>query len=373
MAASPDISFTITIFLAAWLGLYAAARTLRLERFGLEIRPLIFLWRTTKVNKLLDLIAQKLGSAASVLGDLSIALGVGMMAFGAFVLARNLQSFFVRPEAALPIFPAIPAITIRESLPFFLISIAVLILVHEFAHGVAARHEKIEVKSAGVMFLAIIPGGFVEPNEESFKAASRRKRLRVLAAGSSSNLVFGLAIVMILPLLFQSNGVLIQNLVEDGPAEQYGLKVDDIITSVDGAPTLNSNEFRQAMADVKVGQELTLQVKHPDGTEEEVRLKTGADPNNPERAIVGIFLADAIAHSTLFQTLFWMQFWSINLAIVNMLPIMALDGGSFLSNFMEKYTKQNTRYLKYAVTIAFLTLLGLNMYLSFVRFGLVTI
>ena len=56
--------------------------------------------------------------------------------------------------------------------PFFywIISIFVIAVVHEFSHGLIARANNIKVKSSGFAFLAllvpIIPAAFVEPDEK---------------------------------------------------------------------------------------------------------------------------------------------------------------------------------------------------------------
>ncbi len=75
-------------------------------------------------------------------------------------------------------------------LGYGLIALVTVIVVHEFAHGILARAEGIRIKSIGVLLLAIIPGAFVEPDEEEVKKANRLSKLRIYAAGSIFNIGF---------------------------------------------------------------------------------------------------------------------------------------------------------------------------------------
>ncbi|MFZ9594806.1 MAG: S1C family serine protease [Bdellovibrionia bacterium] len=55
-----------------------------------------------------------------------------------------------------------------------------------------------------------------------------------------------------------STGVLIYTLVEDAPADRFGLKQGDIITQVDGNPTLEPNDVERSLANHKPKEKITL-------------------------------------------------------------------------------------------------------------------
>jgi len=368
-----QLSFYLFIFLLAWIIAYLVGEKFRLKERGIEIFPLILILRTRKANRILDTIAKKTGRILPTVANIFIVLSVGLMVFGAYTLTKNLFYLFYRVEAAVPIFPAVPMITVRESLPYFLVSVAIIIFIHEFAHGIVASHEKVKVKSAGFMFLAIIPGGFVEPDEESFKKAELTKKLRILAAGSSANLVFGLVMILILAAFFPPTGVLIQGVVNDSPAAKAGLQPGDVIKSVYGKPTPNLNIFREIMRDVKVGETVVLEVEFKNGSTSTLKIKTISAPENKSRAIIGIYPSDYIKITPLYLTIFWVQLWSISIAIINMLPIYPLDGGSFVYYLLEKYFKKHAKTLKIIISIVFVALLGLNIALTFLRFGFISI
>ncbi|MHC1586727.1 MAG: site-2 protease family protein [Candidatus Hecatellaceae archaeon] len=363
----------LSLFMAFWMALYWVGRRFKLERYGVDVKPFILIYRTARFNRLLDSLAQRLGKVLPALSNLSLALGFGMMAFGTYVLTRNLYFFFYKVEKASPVLPAVPLITIRESLPYFLIAVAVLIAVHELAHGVVARFEGIKVKTAGILLAAIIPGGFVEPDEAEFKQAERGKRLRVLAVGSAANLALALLIIPIMVCCFQPSGVMVGGVVEGWPAEKAGLKPGMIIEAVNGVKTPDLEALRQQIQKVGVGGVAELRVRLPDGSSKVFRVMVSFDPDDPDRPIIGITKASTyIPFFPVFVSLYWLHFWSLNVAIFNMLPIYPLDGDGVVYNLVERYLKGKTKFLRAGLTGFYVALLALNVGLTFGTFGWVS-
>ncbi|MFC6729008.1 site-2 protease family protein, partial [Natronoarchaeum mannanilyticum] len=72
--------------------------------------------------------------------------------------------------------------------PEILFGLLVALVVHEGGHGLLCRVEDIEISSMGLATLSVIPiGAFVEPDEESQRAASRGGKTRMFAAGVTNN------------------------------------------------------------------------------------------------------------------------------------------------------------------------------------------
>ncbi len=67
----------------------------------------------------------------------------------------------------------------------------------------------------------------------------------------------------------------------------------------------------------------------------------------------------------------WLYFIAINLAMMNMLPIGPLDGGQMWRTYTE--TKPNGKKLQQVATYGFITLILMNIFLSFAKFGFVQI
>ncbi|OYT55064.1 MAG: hypothetical protein B6U77_02240 [Candidatus Hecatellales archaeon ex4484_218] len=96
-------------------------------------------------------------------------------------------------------------------------------------------------------------------------------------------------------------------------------------------------------------------------------------PENKSRAIIGIYPVNYIKITPLYLTFFWIQLWSISIAIINMLPIYPLDGGSFINYLLEEYVKKHAKILKIIISATFISLLGLNIGLTFLKFGFISI
>ena len=169
----------------------------------------------------------------------------------------------------------------------FIAGLAVLIIIHELGHFIAARIFKIDVEEFGIGFppravklfeaggtifsLNWIPlGGFVrikgenDPNVPGgLSSANPWVRLAVLSAGPLMNL--GLAVVLSV-LLFYSLGepvldkVEVQGISPGSPAEQAGLQVRDLIVKVEGQAVGNVDDMQNMIYD-RLGKptQLTLQ------------------------------------------------------------------------------------------------------------------
>jgi len=110
---------------------------------------------------------------------------------------------------------------------YWIISIAILVIVHEGMHGVMAAREKVRIKSLGWGLLAVIPLAFVEPDEKQLQKQKPMKQLRVFAAGSFANFVVAFVSVLLLAFSasawFAPTGVAYQGLIQGYPAAGVNL------------------------------------------------------------------------------------------------------------------------------------------------------
>ncbi len=150
----------------------------------------------------------------------------------------------------------------------FIGGIAILIIVHELGHFVAARLLKVEVEEFGIGFppravklfeawgakftLNWIPlGGFVRPKGENdpdvpggLAAASPWVRLGVLFAGPLMNILLGVLIAIIIVYnLGEPDKVKIAQISPNSPAAQAGFQIGDIILAVNGREVHSSAEL----------------------------------------------------------------------------------------------------------------------------------
>ena len=76
-----------------------------------------------------------------------------------------------------------------------------------------------------------------------------------------------------------SDGIVIQDVVPDGPAAKPGLKADDVVVKLNGKEVTDLQEFVKAVRATKVGDELKLVVKR-EGKEKEIKIKVGKKPDD---------------------------------------------------------------------------------------------
>lgn len=69
-------------------------------------------------------------------------------------------------------------------------------------------------------------------------------------------------------------GCLLEYVDEEGTAGKAGIKVGDVLHSIDGARITGSDSFRQALRELKVGQEIRVEY-YREGTKFSVKLKVG--------------------------------------------------------------------------------------------------
>ncbi len=82
-----------------------------------------------------------------------------------------------------------------------------------------------------------------------------------------------------------------------------------------------------------------------------------------------ILLGDALPEP-LYIFLQWVYFLSINIALVNMLPIHPLDGGRIFKVFVSTWGRRGP-IIERVTMYSFIALMASNLILSFIRFGII--
>jgi len=358
-----------------WAIIYALGRFLHLEKRGFEVGPAYFMFKSKRMKGFVDAVSERRSGFWRMLANVSLVLGFGLMVYSLFFLVTNLLKFS-QPGGGgtTPIFLLIPGVTFRLFwLPYFLIAGMITVVTHELAHGISARLDKIPIDSAGVILALIFPGAFVEPNEKKFEEAPLLPKLRMLTAGSATNLVTGLLALLLLTALFTPAGVVILETSKGGPLETAGLGQWDVIYGINGISITNSTALLNYMANVTVNSTLILQTNKG-----EVNVTAVEGPDG--RAIIGLVyflnyfqgrlslghMADIYTHLTLT----WLLLLGIAIGVFNMLPAFPFDGDKVLYYSLKKVTKRELRGVRIGVSLACLGLMAANLIFSIINFGL---
>lgn len=253
----------------------------------------------------------------------------------------------------------------------------------------------------------------IAPLDVQFQSASLPKRMMTNFAGPMNNII--LAVVAFIVLAFLQGGVVSQEnilgtVMPDSVAEEAGLKEGDRVVQINDEKITTWTEMVNVVK-VNPGTELTFQVESADVAEKTVLLTPVANEasDGTEVGQIGVqatlktsiwdkisfgftqtwFLitqlftvlgsmftkgfsidmfggpvaiyatTESVVQSGLIGVVNWLAVLSVNLGIVNMLPIPGLDGGKLLLNIVEGIRRKPLSEEKEGI----ITLIGVGLLL----------
>lgn len=391
---------SIFYVLIAWVVVVLIAKAMRLDRRGFEIKPYSLTYKNQNVQLVLTRVLKKIERATKIFSNTSVVAGFIMMGFAFWFLISNLFNFFVKPESFSELTVLIPGVTIQTgpNIAYFLLSVPIVLVIHEGAHGIVATLEKIKIKTGGFAIFIALFAGFVEPDEEEFANAKKISRLRVISAGATSNVLFSFIIAglllfnpsfaLLMPDQIRSAfyneplGVPIISVSEGSGAAAAGLLKDDIITAINGVTVVKPQDF----AKIKLTPGETAMVSLiRNGETLQIPVVTKAAPDNPQKGMLGIIRAAFPSYQPIipyyipwspevFMFLLWLWMLSFFIGVFNMLPLPILDGGKFVQSIIEKRISDSLlKGAMWSIYIFTLSLFGLNIALSVMKSGFITI
>jgi len=396
----------IIYVLMAWVIIIVVAKALKLEKYGFELKAYSLVYKNKGVNDTLIKVLGRTKRSVKVFADLSVIAGFIMMGFAFYFLLNNVSNYFVAQSNFSELTVLIPGVTLTspEAITYFLLSIPIVLVMHEGAHGIVAALEKIKIKTGGFAIFIAMFAGFVEPDEEEFEKAKKISKLRVIGAGATSNVLFAivLGIIMLtnpvfgmiiesIPLFGEpilntfyelSSGVLILSTMENSGAEQAGLLGNDIITSINDIPIRGPADFPI----LDPGDTATVSILR-DGQEMEFGVEIMSSPDDPERGLIGIMRDNSIPYKPVMNFIDWsnvdfnismflLWLWMISffIGIINMLPLPILDGGKFIHTIIDKrFSEKSVNVVMWIIYGFTFALFGLNIALSYLKSGWFTI
>ena len=353
---------------------------------------IVALYRTKMGIRFINRIAKTAPRFFRGLAYAGVAVGFIGMVFIVYTLIVNLINLITIPGTPSAIALVIPGVKIPGAsifVPFWygIISIFIVVLVHEFSHGVVARAHGLKIKNTGVGMFAIFPIAFVEPDERILKKQKRGTQLSVFAAGPFSNILLGIIVILVSVFLVAPwaislvdfEGVEVKELKAGFPAELSGLEPGDLIVAVNGVATPYVSNFTDMLDKAGVGEEVVIST-----AERDYILTTVASPENASKAHIGIFVSqhnvlkeevvsmwgDKLPWGAfyLLQFLQWLFILNLGIGLANLLPLGPVDGGRMLLAGLTRFFKKETAmFLWKYVSLLVLLLLILNFVYPYIR------
>lgn len=225
------------------------------------------------------------------------------------------------------------------TIPFWTIIILFLIiLIHEFGHGLFAKIYNLKVKSTGLVLLGIIPGAFVELDDKELEKKKMKEKLAILMAGPFFNIVVGTISLGLLFLinLFSANFIDYKGVYYESFANNSLNK--GILYSIDNYPINSIKAIGEVTKNKKIGDIVILNTS--EGIKE---VKLINYSNFPAIGIkvwqdCSLSFNPNICSIISFLKTFLIFFFVFNLGIglANLLPFFFLDGGRALYYIMKE-------------------------------------
>lgn len=249
---------------------------------------------------------------------------------------------------------------------YWVIAIGILMVVHEFSHGIVARSQGFEINSVGWIIFGIIPGAFVEPKGEDMLPGGDSgetetglwdqgtwvERLKVLAAGSWANYLtaafFLLASLGVTAAVTQPGSVFYMA-QDDMPASQAGMD-NGTLHAINGERLENVDGLMEISQDFEPGDEVDLWTSEGNytltttGVNESDRGMMGIQVGNSREVKEGLKEQQGLLEwfISLLETI---SLLNLGIGLFNMLPAKPLDGGQMLETFVTHYAGDKERYI----------------------------
>jgi membrane-associated protease RseP (regulator of RpoE activity) len=345
------------------------------------------MYRTKIGLNLMDRLGRKHSEFFKWIGYLGIGVGYTGLFVIVYFLIKNLVTLLSVPGAQSAVSLVVPGVKIPGSpimIPLITgwLALFIVILVHEFSHGVIARAHDIKVKSSGVFFLGPLMGAFVEPEEKQLRKAKDTTQYSVYAAGPFSNILLALLCLFLLTYalspaasaMVDEIGVDIVGVTEGYPAADAGIPSGAMVTDIDGQKITNYQEMSTYLSHTRPGDEVNVTA---DGTV--YTLVAAESPSDPRQGYLGLMSSNKPVtelkngswwYNALHAVLMWIMellaitgILSLGIGLANLLPLGPVDGGRMLQVTLEKtkgVQKGNLWWKK--ISLATLLLLAINIF-----------
>ncbi|XP_022651561.1 membrane-bound transcription factor site-2 protease-like isoform X2 [Varroa jacobsoni] len=210
-----------------------------LRHYNFNVKLFRIQWYTTRLNRYFNAgMPYSRKPLQSLWFDIGIVATLILCPIACFLLTRTFVSLLWEilyvseasdassgssgSSSSMDLTPALPGINLPFSdLPFYIATLIICSVLHEFGHALAASKEGVRINGVGAFVVVVFPGAYVDLPVDPLTALPPWRRLRILCGGVWHNLV----IAAVAWALLASNPVLLSPVFRPGVA----------VVSVDGS------------------------------------------------------------------------------------------------------------------------------------------
>ncbi len=277
MSLLETLFFLLILILGYSLSVFVLHKMKILDKYGISFYGPALLLRTKKGRSFLKKLASvkrfwhSFGNFGILFCFLMMFLVVALLIFNTWAVL----GFTAEQKQALPgieyalVIPGLNPILPLEYIVYILLALIIAVIVHEFSHGILTIAGNLKVKSLGILYLIIPLGAFCEPDEEELRKTKTSNRMRVYAAGPTSNFVVVLVSLLLFSFVLMpavsnaADGVGIIAIADDAPADDIGMKTGMILTHLNDSKIDSIYDFVVVMNSTRANQ--TINVSYASG------------------------------------------------------------------------------------------------------------
>lgn len=349
-----------------------------------------YMYRTSIGIALMDKIANRFGSFLAKAAKYVVPFGFAGMVFVCFEMIRSLINTIMHPSAVSGVSLVLPFEAkgvFYVPFVYWILSILIVVIVHEFCHGLYSRVWKVPVLSSGFAFLSIllpiVPAAFVEPDERKLRKKSTLNQLAVFAAGPVSNLIFGLLLMgislsftnyIINPMhTYEGLQVVGFHIDTSFPIHSTGMTKGEVIKVVNSVPITKLADLNKAMDGAKPGDVMPVKTDL-----KEYQVTLGPHPHDGSKPYLGVMVKQkrVLDNPTFFRSflvwidglVFWVFVLSLGVGFFNLLPLGIVDGGRMFHTAAAYLIGEEKAVKVYhAVSACFLFVIFAGLAMNFFR------
>ncbi len=364
--------------------------------------PLLYfsMYRTKIGLKFMDTMAKRFSKPLKYIAYFGVIIGfIGMVLIGVLLVFSSYK-LFVEPEAppgvgiVQPFKEGIPG-TVFVPFFYFIISIFILAVVHEFSHGIIAKKYGLKIKSSGFAVLGILvpilPAAFVEPDEKELRKKPVKEQLSIFAAGPFANIFLAFIVLLIsgfvmapaINSMIEFNGVLVNDFIKIDdkiyPAEKAGMQKGEIIKEIDNIKVDYLLNFSNILEGKSAG--TTVDIK-TDKSRYDITL--AENPEDKTKGYLGVYVKQnkKVKESTtarfgkflpgilfwLIGLFYWLYVLNLGIGLFNLVPIGPIDGGRMLRlSLLKFFKKEKAEKIGRFIGVFFLFLVLVNILFAFIK------